>query len=205
MSCNTCAKQSEGAMGAAGVPASQTQATWANPTHCPQCGAFVSPGKSCKRCAGSPAQGETGASEAGDGQGQSPSMTVRARAAILDKFGQALLQQGETARVIETYPNGYLVTDPKRFVLRDDVEIVQAEPRQVQEQLPEEARPLPPITKGRRIRLDVRAITTARLTMELGPGQVFAETPKAWEIWQEDPLMRVKRIRRNRVFWVIEE
>ena len=205
MSCNTCARQSEGAMETAGVPDSQTQAMWANPSHCPKCGAFISPGQSCKRCAGSPAQGETGASEAGDGQGQLPSMTVRARAVILDKFGQAVLQQGETARVIETHPNGYVVSNPKRFVFRDDVEIVQTEPTQVQEQSPEEAGALPPITKDRRMRPDVRTITTARLTMELGPGQVFAETPRAWEIWQEDPLMRVKRIRRDRVFWVIEE
>ena len=40
MSCNTCARQSEGAMGAAGVPASQTQATWANPNRCPKLGRF---------------------------------------------------------------------------------------------------------------------------------------------------------------------
>jgi len=133
-------------------------------------------------------------------------MTVRARAAILDKFGQVLLQQGETARVIETYPNGYLVTDPKRFVLRDDVEIVQTEPTQVQEQSPEEgAGALPPIRKGRRMRPDIRMITTAQLSIELNPGQVFVETPRAWEIWQKEPLARVKRIRKDRVFWVIEE
>jgi len=193
-------------MEAAGVPASQTQAAWANTNRCPKCGAFISPGQPCKRCADSPAQGETSASEASDGQGQSPSMTVRARAAILDKFGQVLLQQGETARVIETYPNGYLVTDPKRFVLRDDVEIVQTEPTQVQEQSPEEgAGALPPIRKGRRMRPDIRMITTAQLSIELNPGQVFVETPRAWEIWQKEPLARVKRIRKDRVFWVIEE
>ena len=53
MSCNTCANQSSAALGAVGVPASQTQAAWANPNRCPKCGAFVSLGQPCKRCAGS--------------------------------------------------------------------------------------------------------------------------------------------------------
>jgi hypothetical protein len=57
----------------------------------------------------------------------------------------------------------------------------------------------------RRMRPDIRSITTARLIVELGPDQIFAETPRAWEVWQEKPLLaRVKRIRKTRVLWVIE-
>ena len=51
MSCNTCARQANRAMGAAGVPASQTQATWAGKNRCPTCGAWVSPGQACANCA----------------------------------------------------------------------------------------------------------------------------------------------------------
>ena len=56
MSCKRCATQAEAAMQAAGVPARQTQATWANDGdkasqahrpatggQCPQCGAFLTP------------------------------------------------------------------------------------------------------------------------------------------------------------------
>ena len=32
-----------------------------------------------------------------------------------------------------------------------------------------------------------------------------SQTQAAWETWQEEPLMRVKRIRKARVFWVIPE
>lgn len=58
--------------------------------------------------------------------------------------------------------------------------------------------------KDRQMRPNVRTIATARLFIELGPDQIFAETPRAWEIWQEKPLARVKRIRKTRVLWVIE-
>ncbi len=57
MTCNRCADQAEAAMQAAGVPASQTQATWASdaqhPAQCLACGAFTTQGGECvsPRCA----------------------------------------------------------------------------------------------------------------------------------------------------------
>ena len=48
----------------------------------------------------------------------------------------------------------------------------------------------------------VKAISTAKITYSLADGQNFYKTPKAWEIWQEDPLARIKRIPRNRVMFV---
>ena len=379
MSCNTSAKQSEGAMGAAGVPASQAQAAWANPGHCPKCGAFISPGQPCKRCAGSPAQGKTGANEAGDGRGWETSpliwsdltdeekQSLRENPASFDLRGAnlqganlsgailyganlsganlsganlsaadlrkanlsevnlsgAILYGADLSRVSLSGANlsganlsvailreadlsganlseanlsiaslaranltgcnlkctqllysdlsradlsgadlagacltGVNLTNATLFETNlsganlDGADLSRADligaclagvnlasatlfgtnlsganldgvnlqgaqpmslfgevtdPTQVQEQSPEEAGTLPPMTKGRRMRPDIRKITTARLSIELNPGQVFAETPRAWEIWQEEPLLRrVKRIRKNRVFWVVE-
>lgn len=51
---------------------------------------------------------------------------------------------------------------------------------------------------------DVKALITARQEIELGPNQTFYKTPKAWEIWDDNPLRRVKRIPSTRVFWVIQ-
>lgn len=62
------------------------------------------------------------------------------------------------------------------------------------------------MTRGNRERHpEVEHLRTAKLTIELAPGQCFYRTDKAWEIWQERPLLRhVKRIPRVRVFWVGE-
>lgn len=51
-------------------------------------------------------------------------------------------------------------------------------------------------------RPDVEAITTAKLTIELAEGQTFYETNTAYEIWDENPLRRVHRIPKKRVYWV---
>jgi hypothetical protein len=48
----------------------------------------------------------------------------------------------------------------------------------------------------------VKALRTARTIIELSPGQVFTETPKAWVIWQEGPPHVVKRIPKKRVLFV---
>jgi len=50
---------------------------------------------------------------------------------------------------------------------------------------------------------DAKELMTARLTIGLHPGQSFYETPKAYEIWDEDPLRFVNRIPKKRVYWVI--
>lgn len=50
----------------------------------------------------------------------------------------------------------------------------------------------------------IKQLITAKLTIELGEGQAFYQTPKAYEIWQEEPELRlVKRIPKKQVFWVI--
>lgn len=49
---------------------------------------------------------------------------------------------------------------------------------------------------------DVKAIHTARLSFYLHTGQTFYTTPKAYEIWNEEPLQMVKRIPRKSVYWV---
>lgn len=53
-------------------------------------------------------------------------------------------------------------------------------------------------------RPEIKALTTARLRIELDKGQVFYSTQKAFEIWQEKPLRHIKRIPKKRVFWVHE-
>lgn len=62
----------------------------------------------------------------------------------------------------------------------------------------------------RKIRPEIKFITTARKTIMLSPTQYFCTTPKAYEIWDKslglDPTigMPVKRIPAVRVFWVGE-
>jgi len=59
-------------------------------------------------------------------------------------------------------------------------------------------------TDGRHIRPNVVALRTARLLIELAPGQVFCETSKAYETWENGRAMRrIKRIEKARVYWVI--
>lgn len=52
-------------------------------------------------------------------------------------------------------------------------------------------------------RKDVWLLRCARIDISLEAGQFFCTTPKAWEIWQEEPLMRVKRIPRKQVIVVV--
>jgi hypothetical protein len=54
----------------------------------------------------------------------------------------------------------------------------------------------------RHSRQDIRALRTANLIVELGEGQMFCETPKAWEVWDKDPLRMVKRIPGKSVLFV---
>ena len=53
-------------------------------------------------------------------------------------------------------------------------------------------------------RPNVKAITTATMTIELDKDQEFCENPKSCEIWNTKPFARVKRIDKKRVFWIEE-
>lgn len=55
----------------------------------------------------------------------------------------------------------------------------------------------------RKKREDVRAISLRTKIYEIISGQTFYETPKAWELWLNDPLMRLMRWPKSRVLWVI--
>ena len=50
---------------------------------------------------------------------------------------------------------------------------------------------------------DVRAVSTATKTIEAGSGQSWYRTRAVWELWQEEPLARLLRIPRPRVYWII--
>ena len=51
----------------------------------------------------------------------------------------------------------------------------------------------------------VYAIRSANIQYLLADGQCFYKTPKAWEIWNEKPLRRVKRIDARMIFWIREK
>jgi len=57
----------------------------------------------------------------------------------------------------------------------------------------------------RKKRPELEMIQTARRYITLNLGQCFYETLKAYEIWQEKPLFRIKRISKKQVFWVFEK
>jgi len=52
-------------------------------------------------------------------------------------------------------------------------------------------------------RWDVQAISTKTKIHERSEGQYFCETPKAWELVQIHPPMKLKRWDKKRVYWVI--
>ena len=51
---------------------------------------------------------------------------------------------------------------------------------------------------------EIKAIETVTQRIELEGSQCYYRTPKAYEIWQEEPLYFLKRIPRTSVLWVIE-
>lgn len=54
-----------------------------------------------------------------------------------------------------------------------------------------------------RYETDIVAIRTARTLIKRNHGtQVFYETPKAYELWQKNPLRRLKRWSKSRVLGV---
>jgi len=62
--------------------------------------------------------------------------------------------------------------------------------------------------KGEHVRRDnIKALLTARLTIELNHGQYFCETVKAYEVWESRNGLeyRVKRISKKSVRWVAEK
>ena len=46
----------------------------------------------------------------------------------------------------------------------------------------------------------IKALRLATQMIGLAPNQCFYRTPKAYEIWQEKPLFRIKRISRKMSF-----
>ena len=52
-------------------------------------------------------------------------------------------------------------------------------------------------------RRDVESLRSKECDYALMPGQHFCETPKFWELWQDEPPRRLKRWRKVRIFWVI--
>lgn len=48
------------------------------------------------------------------------------------------------------------------------------------------------------------AISTLTRVVERSEGQVFMSTPKAYELWDKQPLRMVKRWARKSVYWIIE-
>jgi len=55
------------------------------------------------------------------------------------------------------------------------------------------------------LRPNLRAIQTATRLIVAGEGQAWYETPKAFELWETDPLRRIKRWPRVVVFWELEK
>ena len=51
-------------------------------------------------------------------------------------------------------------------------------------------------------RRDLAGIATAARDISLSDGQFFCETPKAYEIWQDEPLLMIKRIPSSKVLAV---
>ena len=110
MSCNTCAKQSEAAVGTVGVTSPQTQAAWATPDHCPKCGAFITPGQPCKQCVESSAQGETDTLKKNV---EREKMEATAREAVLQAVVDDLCEQHEYQVDMEAV--GYRGSYPSKF------------------------------------------------------------------------------------------
>lgn len=56
----------------------------------------------------------------------------------------------------------------------------------------------------RKPRYDIKSLeyTNKPVIVELAKGQKFYETEKSFEIWNENPLFRVKSIRKKSVCWV---
>lgn len=54
-------------------------------------------------------------------------------------------------------------------------------------------------------RPEVKYLSTATMLITLSEDQEFYENPKSWEIWNTNPLQRVKRIDKKRIFWVGEK
>lgn len=49
----------------------------------------------------------------------------------------------------------------------------------------------------------VAAIATCTMIIECDEGQCFYTTPKAVELWQEEPLHRIRRWPRKRILWLL--
>jgi len=58
------------------------------------------------------------------------------------------------------------------------------------------------LEKGRIPMDNIDAVITARKKIELDDGESFYLTSTAVEVWQDDPLKRLKRIPRDKIEWV---
>ena len=55
------------------------------------------------------------------------------------------------------------------------------------------------------LRKNIKSLRTSTLIIELSENQYFYETPKAYEIWTNTPILsRIKRISKQSVFFVEE-
>jgi len=51
-------------------------------------------------------------------------------------------------------------------------------------------------------RPDIEAVQSTKWIYELDDNQSWYETPKAYEIWQNAPFVRLKRLPKVRILWV---
>ena len=54
----------------------------------------------------------------------------------------------------------------------------------------------------RRKLADAISLSSAKLTIFKETNQSFYETPKSFELWQDDPFIRIARWSRDRIFWI---
>ena len=59
-------------------------------------------------------------------------------------------------------------------------------------------------TEERECKPEIKSITylSGKTIVECAQGQIFYQTPKAFEIWNVRPLFLVKRISRAKIGWV---
>ena len=53
--------------------------------------------------------------------------------------------------------------------------------------------------------LNIKMLRTATREIVLFQGQYFCETAAAYEIWQEQLLLRIARIPKKQVLWIFEK
>ena len=49
---------------------------------------------------------------------------------------------------------------------------------------------------------DILVLYSIRRGYICGDGQTFYQTPRSYEIWQDEPLALIKRLARKNIYWV---